>query len=179
MSSNSNLYKKLLGVGLGSALALCGSYLVIPQEGSVKKGDMHVSYLDAVGIPTGCYGQTGKHIKLGQTYTEEQCLEMLSEELVKVDKQLDKTFKVKYQNDYQHAAMVSFTYNVGIANVQTSTLASLFNQGKYQQACNQLSKWVYAKKKLLKGLVTRREVERQWCLGNPPKDMKDIYESNK
>jgi lysozyme len=178
MSANSNLYKKLLGVGLGTALALSGSFLVIPQEGSVKKGDIHVAYLDAVGIPTLCYGQTGKDIKLGRTATEEECLKMLSEELVKIDKQLDKTFKVKYQNDYQHAAMVSFAYNVGTYNVQTSSLAKLFNEGKYQQACNQLSKWVYAKKKMLKGLVTRREVERQWCLGNPPKDVKDVYESN-
>lgn len=177
MSSKSSLYKKLLAMGLTSSLAISGAFLVIPQEGSVKRGDVHVSYLDAVGIVTGCYGQTGKHIKLGQTYTEDQCLQMLTEELAKVDKQLDKTFKVKYQNDYQHAALVSFAYNVGINNVQTSTLARLFNEGQYQQACNQLSKWVYAKKKLLKGLITRRETERQFCLGNVPPEVKETYEN--
>ncbi|MNG05484.1 Lysozyme RrrD [compost metagenome] len=169
--------QKLLAYGLGGALALGGTYLIIPQEGQVKKDGWHVTYIDAVGVETACYGQTGKDIKLGQKYSDEECLEMLSEELVEIDNKLNKVFKVKYQNDYQRAALVSFAYNVGVGNVQTSTLARLFNQGKYQQACNELSKWVYAKKKKLKGLVTRREVERQWCLGNPPKEVREEHET--
>lgn len=172
-----NIHKKLLSYGLGGALALGGAFLVIPQEGQVKVQGWHTTYLDVVGVPTACYGQTGKHIKLGQKYSDEQCLKMLAEELVEIDSKLDKVFKVEYQNDYQHAAMVSFAYNVGVGNVQVSTLAKLFNQGKYQAACNELSKWVYAKKKKLKGLVTRREVERQWCLGNPPKEVREAYET--
>jgi lysozyme len=171
------IYKKLATYGLGSALALSGAFLVVPMEGEHKKDGLHETYLDVVGIPTGCYGQTGEHIKIGQKFTDEECAEMLAEELVKFDKQLDKALKVEYQNDYQHAAMVSFAYNVGITNVKTSTLARLFNQGKYEQACDQLSRWVYAKKKKFKGLVRRREVEKAWCLGNPPEDVKEFYEN--
>lgn len=171
-----SLYKKLTAYGLGSALALSGAFLVIPMEGEHKKNGLHETYLDVVGVETACYGQTGSHIKLGQKFTDEQCAEMLAEELVKFDKQLNRVFKVRYQNDYQHAAMVSFAYNVGIGNVETSTLARLFNQGKYEQACDQLSRWIYAKKKKFNGLVRRREVEKAWCLGSPPEDVKEFYE---
>ena len=176
------LYKKLAAYGLGSALALSGAFLVVPMEGEHKKNGWHETYLDVVGVPTACYGQTGRafdgtHIKLGQKFTDEQCAEMIAEELVKFDKQLDKVFKVEYRNDYQHAAMVSFAYNMGIANVKTSTLARLFNQGEYEQACDQLSRWVYAKKKKYGGLVRRREVEKAWCLGNPLEDVKEFYEN--
>lgn len=171
------LYKKLVAYGLGGAVALSGAFLVVPMEGEHKKSGLHEVYLDVVGIPTACYGQTGKDIKLGQKFTDEQCAEMLAKELDQTDKQLDKVFKVEYQNDYQQAAMISFTYNVGIGNVQTSTLARLFNQGKYEQACDQLSRWVYAKKKKYGGLVRRREVEKAWCLGNPPEDVKEFYEN--
>lgn len=172
-----NLYKKLAVYGLGGAVALSGAFLVVPMEGEHKKNGVHEVYLDVVGIETACYGQTGKDIKLGQKFTDEQCAEMLAKELAKTDKQLDKVFKIKYQNDYQHAAMISFTYNVGIGNVQTSTLVRLFNQGKYEQACDQLSRWVYAQKKKFNGLVRRREVEKAWCLGNPPADVKEFYEN--
>ena len=96
-----SLYKKLVAYGLGSALALSGAFLVVPMEGEHKKNGWHETYLDVVGIPTGCYGQTGSHIKLGQKFTDEQCAEMLAEELVKFDRQLDKAFKVRYQNDYK------------------------------------------------------------------------------
>jgi lysozyme len=171
------LYKKLATYGLGGAVALSGAYLVAPWEGENKKNGVHEVYLDVVGIPTACYGQTGKDIKLGKKFTDEQCAEMLAKELIRTDKQLDRVFKVKYQNDYQHAAMISFTYNVGIGNVQTSALARLFNQGKYEQACDQLSRWVYAQKKKFNGLVRRREVEKAWCLGNPPEDVKEFYEN--
>lgn len=170
-------YKKLAAYGLGGALALSGAFLVQPFEGEHKKNGWHEVYLDVVGVETGCYGQTGPHIKLGQKFTDEQCAEMLAEELVTFDTRLNRIFKIKYQNDYQHAAMVSFAYNVGVGNVQTSTLARLFNQGKYEQACDQLSRWVYAKKKKYGGLVRRREVEKAWCLGNPPEEVKEFYEA--
>lgn len=49
MATNSKLYKKLLGVGLGSALAISGAWLVSPSEGLVTK-----TYLDPVNIVTSC-----------------------------------------------------------------------------------------------------------------------------
>lgn len=65
MNTNSNLYKKLLGVGLGSALAISGAFIVAPFEGKENK-----AYLDPVNIVTICYGST-KNVKLGALKTEQ------------------------------------------------------------------------------------------------------------
>ncbi|STU22813.1 Lysozyme [Klebsiella pneumoniae] len=58
----------------------------------------------------------------------------------------------------------SFAYNVGAGNFQTSTLLRKINQGDQKGACDQLRRWTYAKGKQWKGLVTRREIEREVCL---------------
>ena len=61
-------------------------------------------------------------------------------------------------------ALYSFAYNVGTGNFQTSTLLRKINQGDPKGACDQLLRWTYAKGKQWKGLITRREVEREVCL---------------
>lgn len=61
-------------------------------------------------------------------------------------------------------ALYSFAYNVGAGNFQTSTLLHKINKGDQKGACDQLRRWTYAKGKQWKGLITRREVEREVCL---------------
>lgn len=166
----STLHKRLMIGGASSAVALSGAFLIIPHEGAVKDGVEHVVYMDAVGIPTACYGQTGydlygRKIKMGMRYTEDECIEMFVITGNKFEKEMDDAFgKLPYQNTYQKAAFLSFTYNVGVGNLRSSTLARKFKSGEYNEACDQLSRWVYAKKKKLGGLVTRRAEERDWCL---------------
>ena len=64
----------------------------------------------------------------------------------------------------EHAAYLSFTYNVGVGNFKSSTLLKLLNKGQRQDDCEQLSRWVFAKGKKLRGLVHRREDEKALCL---------------
>lgn len=175
MSTNSNLYKKLLGVGLASSLALAGSFLIAPSEGLVTK-----TYLDPVNIITSCRGHTGPELKLGQTFTLDQCDKVFAEDLIKHDKQLMSVVKVPFKSDYQHAAMLSFVYNVGIGNFSSSTMLKKLNAGNYSGACLELTKWIYAKGKKLNGLVTRRTKEYQFCMGEAPLEVKEaVNESNK
>lgn len=167
-----HLHNRLLALGATAAVATTGAFLILPYEGSVKKGNEHVVYLDPVGIPTACYGQTGRDlygrkITLGLKYTEEECLEMYVITANKFEEEIDKIFgNIPYQNSYQKAAFLSFAYNVGTGNLRSSTLVKKFKNKEYDEACNQLSRWVYANKKKLNGLVTRREDERQWCLAS-------------
>lgn len=175
---------KFLAAGLSIPAAISTTYLIIPYEGAVKnKNGEHTVYLDAVGIPTACYGQTGKDhlgrtIQLGMKYSEEECLIMLTKTVSNFEKELDKLVKVNYVSDYEKAALLSFSYNLGINNVKTSTLIKKINNNDHIGACNELSKWVYAQKKILNGLVNRREDERQWCLGNVRYEIKvDIREA--
>lgn len=156
--------------------------LIEPHEGTVKnKQGMHIAYIDAVGIPTVCYGQTGKDlygrtIRVGMPpFTEQECTEMLLKTVVEFEKEIDRLVKVDYRSDYQKAALISFVYNVGVGNFASSTLLKDLNKGLHDSACSRLSDWVYAKKKKLNGLVKRREEEMQWCMGNVPQSVRMTY----
>lgn len=171
MSTNSNLYKKLLGVGLGSALAISGAFIVAPFEGKENK-----AYIDPVGIVTVCYGNTGKEAVLGKTYTDEQCLDQMATDLKEHDKQLMSVVKVPFKSDYQHAAMLSFVYNVGIGNFSSSAMLKKLNAKDYIGSCEELTKWIYAKKKMLRGLVIRRSLEYKYCVGDVPVEVRNEVE---
>lgn len=157
--TKSTLTKKLLAYGFTAAVALSGGYLIAPNEGKVNS-----TYIDPVGIATSCYGHTGPEVKLGQKFTDEQCLDQLAKDLSAHDKQMMNLVRVPL-TDYQHAAFLSFTYNVGVGNFKSSTMLRKLNSKDYEGACEELSKWVYAKKQKLNGLVTRRQQEKAVCMG--------------
>lgn len=177
------LFRRMIISGVTSVAALSAGYLILPYEGEVKdKQGNHIVYKDPVGIPTVCWGQTGKDlysrpIKMGMKYTESECIEMLKRELVKFENGVDKFVKVDYASDYQKAALISFAYNAGLGNLQSSTLLKTLNSGNHQAACDQLTRWVFSKGKKLPGLERRREEEKQWCLGNVPANVKKDYHS--
>ena len=172
---------KLLGAGLAAPAILAASFLIIPYEGKVvNKQGYHVAYVDAVGVHSACYGQTGKDlygrtIKKGTTYTEEECLKMLSTTIKKFEKEISQVVKVPYSSPFQQAGVLSFTYNVGVTNLKSSSLLRKLNAKDYGGACGELLKWIYAKGIKLKGLETRRYTERQWCLGNVPQEVTLTY----
>lgn len=57
------------------------------------------------------------------------------------------------------AAIVDFTYNLGINALRTSTLKKKINAKKWDEVPAQLNRWVYANGKALPGLVARRKIE--------------------
>jgi len=64
--------------------------------------------------------------------------------------------------DYQcHLdAMVSFAFNVGLGNLQASTLRMKYNRGDFAGAADEFLKWRKANGVVLRGLERRREAER-------------------
>lgn len=148
---------KLLAMGLSSVMATTGMF-VAQHEGLVLG-----TYIDPVGILTSCYGHTGAELKLHQSFTESQCLEQLHKDLSSHDKEMMRYIKVPL-SDEEHSAYLSFSYNVGVGNFKSSTLLKLLNKEKRAEACNQLTNWVFAKGRKLRGLVNRREEEKTLCL---------------
>lgn len=57
-------------------------------------------------------------------------------------------------------ALTSFAFNVGLGNLQRSTLRMKHNRGDYEGAAEAFLDWTKAGGKVLKGLVTRRNDER-------------------
>jgi len=62
-------------------------------------------------------------------------------------------------NENQMAALISFTFNVGIGNLKSSTLLKHVNQSEFGLAAKEFAKWNKSGGKVLKGLVRRRKAE--------------------
>ena len=71
-------WKEKLMAAIGGAAVALAVPLVQKYEGTVLR-----SYRDPVGIVTACTGHTGPELKIGQTYTRQQCEEMLYKDVVK------------------------------------------------------------------------------------------------
>jgi lysozyme len=65
------------------------------------------------------------------------------------------------------AAIVDFTFNLGVGRLQTSTLRRRINQRDWVVAGQDLSGWVYGGGRVLPGLVLRRHgrVRIAYCSG--------------
>lgn len=151
MSSKSALIAKI-----GAAAAALAVSTVAFYEGTVLR-----SYRDPIGIITACTGHTGPELKMGQTYTHEQCEDMLYKDLAKHAAALDCINRPL--SDGQKAAFLSFAFNVGNGAFCGSTLVRKANAGDMLGACAELSRWTWAGGKQLPGLVNRRAAERQLC----------------
>jgi lysozyme len=57
-------------------------------------------------------------------------------------------------------SIVSFAFNVGLGNLQSSTLRMKYNREDYDGAADEFLKWTKAGGKVLRGLERRREAER-------------------
>ncbi|KOC23941.1 glycosyl hydrolase [Comamonas testosteroni] len=149
-------WKERLIAAIGGAAVALAVPLVQKYEGTVLR-----SYRDPVNVLTSCTGHTGPELRDGQTFTREQCEEMLYKDLAK---HADALSCVRAPlTDGQRAAFVSFAFNVGDDAFCRSTLVRKANAGDIEGACAELSRWTYAGGKQLPGLVKRRAAERQLC----------------
>ena len=121
-------------------------------------------YLCPSGIPTIGYGNTmytnGERVTMDDPeITEEQATEMLMDTIKSVEKQVKNVVEVKLPA-HKLAALISFTYNVGIGNFSNSTLLAWLNSNPdFVRIPEQFSRWNKGGGKILKGLVRRREAE--------------------
>lgn len=120
------------------------------------------AYLDPVGIATICHGET-QNVKLGDVRTREECDLLFETRLGYFAKRVDMATDV-YLPVETHAALTSFTYNVGVGAFKSSTLLKKLNAGDYIGACDQLPRWKYAGGREFRGLIRRRAAERELCL---------------
>lgn len=105
------------------------------------------------------YGHT-RNVFPNMTVTEDEAEDLLKEDLTQVEKAVTRALKVDV-SDNQFAALVSFTFNVGIQNFKNSTLLRLLNRGWYEQVPVQLLRWNKARGQVLGGLNRRRVAEGQ------------------
>lgn len=129
------------------------------------------AYADAVGVWTICDGLT-MGVRRGQVETREGCDRRLEADLVRhADEVLACVPELRAPGrDHQRWAFVSLAYNIGAPKTCTSTAARRYRAGQWAAACDAFGMWVKAGRplKTLRGLVLRRERERQICLTGLP-----------
>ncbi|QJT83671.1 lysozyme [Kosakonia sp. MUSA4] len=152
-----SLKNRLAGMAGASAITIAG--VMIPDLEGVR----YTPYHDVAGVLTVCYGHTGRDIIPGKKYTETECRALLQKDLVPFAQSVDRSVKVP-ASEYQKAALITFSYNVGVTAFERSALLRQLNTGNYRAACDGLRQWIYAGGKKWKGLMNRREVEREVCL---------------
>lgn len=113
------------------------------------------------------YGTTvypnGQKVKLGDVCTHTQADEYLRHDVAKFETGVSHLVTVPL-TDNQFSALVCFAYNVGLGNLQSSTVLKKLNAGDYQSAADHLLDWNKAAGRVLAGLTTRRKNERSLFL---------------
>lgn len=122
------------------------------------------AYQDVVGVWTIGYGHT-EDVHPGMTITQHQADIMLGADLAQFADQVRAI--VPAMADHQFSALVSFSYNVGVGALKSSTLLRLIRDGSWWDAANQFARWNKAGGQVLPGLVKRRWAERDLFCGFP------------
>ena len=122
------------------------------------------AYKCPAGVWTIGYGNTfyedGSTVKPGDKITQERADQLLRNILEKKFLEPIRKLIVSDINDNMFSAIVSFTYNVGIGNLKSSTLLKKVNANPNDQSISlEFKKWVKSAGKVLPGLVRRRESE--------------------
>lgn len=104
------------------------------------------------------WGSTGSDIGPGTVWTKEKADQRFASDLRKFEQAVSLLVKVPL-TQYQFDALVSFTYNLGIGSLKSSTLLKMLNEGDYSNAGLQLLRWTKNDGVEMAGLVRRRKAE--------------------
>lgn len=143
------------------AVRLSINKLIKPWEGVRLE-----AYLDSVGVPTICWGET-EGVRLGMKKTLAECDAMLERRVLN-DYYLplvDKGRNFLNAPDSVQASMISGAYNFGVGSVkprrgQLGSTAMFIHipAGNWRAACEAQTAWNKAGGRVLRGLVLRREM---------------------
>lgn len=142
--------KKKVAAGAAAVVIATATPFIAKWEGLET-----TAYRDIVGVPTVCYGET-RGVKMGDTYTKEQCMDMLKVAVGEYYAKIEPCMTNKDIPVGVQASILELAYNVGTGAACKSTMMKLANQGKYKEACRELDKWVKAGGQTVRGLQNRR-----------------------
>ena len=107
------------------------------------------------------YGHT-KNVTSGMKITQVEANNYIKADIVPIETFL-KGLNINLKQG-QYDALVDFMFNLGIGNFKNSTLCKLIKANSSdERICAEFMKWVHGGKKVLPGLVKRRQWEcEQW-----------------
>jgi lysozyme len=135
---NPDLRARLMKAFAGGALAIAAVLI------GHFEGNRYTPYRDTGGLWTVCRGHTGSDVVPGRLYSEHECLALQTADMEAALAGVNRVIHVPL-NDWQTAALIDFTFNVGEPALRDSTMAKLFNDGDTEGGCKQLARWVKAR----------------------------------
>jgi lysozyme len=93
-------------------------------------------------------------------YSDEEVYEILQKDLARFVAGVIRLCPDTVKNQSHLDALVSFSFNVGLGNLQKSQVRMKYNRGDYEGAMDELLTWNKAGGKVLKGLDNRRKDEK-------------------
>ena len=127
-------------------------------------------YLCPAGVPTIAVGATryadGTPVRLSDApITRETAMELLTVDVERFVRAALKLSPILAAEPARLCAVADFCFNLGTGRYKASTLKRKVDAGEWQEAAEQLSKWVWGGGRKLPGLVARRAAEAQLMIG--------------
>lgn len=129
-------------------------------------------YLCPSGVPTIGYGHTAGVSLSMLPITEAEATDMLHDDIVRYERAVSEAVTLPLAQ-HEFDALVSFTFNVGVGALRTSTLVRHLNAGDRAAAAAEFPKWDKGRRGgrlvVMPGLVARRAEERRMFEGRAGK----------
>jgi lysozyme len=144
--------------------------MVVHHEGKRNKPYRCPANLFTIGVGHVMYPEQAK-LKLAdrlnfpikpeddRIYSDAEIMDILSKDLARFESGVARLCPVALTQG-QFDALVSFSFNVGLGNLQRSTIRMKVNRQDFEGAAEGFLDWTKAGGKVLKGLVNRRNDER-------------------
>ena len=99
-----------------------------------------------------------------RTLTMDEVDAILAQDLGRFERGVARLCPASINNQGQFDALVSLSFNIGLGNVQRSSIRMRYNRGDIEGAADAFLMWTKAAGKVLPGLVKRRNDERAMFL---------------
>lgn len=140
--------------------------LALPLTKEAEGLRLH-SYQDVVGVWTIGYGTTGRWVQRGLVCTAEQAQSWLLAGIWSAYKGMVVACPVVITLPYvRQAALIDWTYNLGVGRFRSSTLRHCVSDRAYSSVPAEIRKWRMAGGRVLPALIARREKEVALWLSN-------------
>lgn len=171
--------KSTLTAAVAALIAAGASTPVIYQQFlAEREGTRMVAYLDSANIWTICQGLTriyGRPVAKGDRLTRDECARLDAEEQARGLVEMARLVRPEVwagMSPAARAGTASFcVHNIGPGKCQQSTFLRLLNEGRRNEACAEITKWIRDGGKDCRdpaagcrGQVDRRQQEDELCL---------------
>lgn len=138
------------GTAAAAAMAAIATPIYVSWE-----GEELVPYVDIVGVPTVCSGDT-RNVTMGRPVTREECSRRTDAIIRDYGAQVAQLSPGIERSPYEWAAHTIFAANVGVGAYGRSSVRRLYAGGQHRAACRFLRQYDKAGGRSVPGLANRR-----------------------